>query len=63
MESPSRLPFGSWPSPISAQSLVAGVSTVSDIFTDGDDIWWAESRPDEGGEPAIMLHQKDGATL
>ena len=60
MESPSRLPYGSWPSPISAQSLVEGVSTISDIFTDGDDIWWAESRPDEGGRTAIMLHQKDG---
>jgi len=60
MKSPSRLPFGSWPSPISAQSLVAGVSTISDIFTDGDDIWWAESRPDEGGRTAIMLHQKGG---
>jgi len=60
MQSPKRLPYGSWPSPISAHSLVEGVSTVTDIFVDGEDVWWSESRPDEGGRIAIMLHPKDG---
>ena len=60
MQSSKRLPYGSWPSPISAHSLVEGVSTVTDIFVDGEDVWWSESRPDEGGRIAIMLHPKDG---
>lgn len=48
------LPYGSWPSPISAQSLVQGTVGVAELVTDGDDIWWSESRPDEGGRVAIV---------
>ena len=32
MQSSKRLPYGSWPSPISSYSLVEGVSNVTDIF-------------------------------
>ena len=60
MQSSKRLPYGSWPSPISAHSLVEGVSTAIDIFVDGEDVWWSESRPDEGGRIAIMLRPKNG---
>ena len=48
------IPFGSWPSPISATSLVEGSVGVGELITDGDDVWWSESRPDEGGRVAIM---------
>jgi len=48
------LPHGSWPSPISASSLVEGTSTIIEMVVDEDDIWWSESRPDEGGRIAIM---------
>ncbi len=48
------LPYGSWPSPITAESLVEGVSAISELVTDGADIWWSESRPDEGGRVAVM---------
>ena len=60
MQSSKRLPYGSCPSPISAHSLVEGVSTAIDIFVDGEDVWWSESRPDEGGRIAIMLRPKNG---
>lgn len=48
------LPYGSWPSPISAASLVEGTVGIAELVTDGDDIWWSESRPDEGGRVAIV---------
>lgn len=47
-------PYGSWPSPISARSLVEGVVAVNELVTDGDDVWWSESRPDERGRVAVI---------
>jgi len=51
---PAVTPFGSWPSPISAQVLVSGAVGISELCVDGHDVWWAESRPDEGGRTAVM---------
>ncbi|MDH3755560.1 MAG: prolyl oligopeptidase family serine peptidase [Acidimicrobiia bacterium] len=53
------LPFGSWPSPITAESLVRGAVGISEVIPDGDDVWWAESRPTEGGRTAIMRWTSD----
>ena len=47
-------PYGSWPSPITAESLVSGAVGISEVQADGEDVWWSESRPDEGGRVAIM---------
>ena len=55
MDSKTQIqPYGSWSSPISAESLVKGVSTISEIKTDQSDIWWSESRPEEGGRVAVV---------
>ncbi|MBT5850284.1 MAG: S9 family peptidase, partial [Acidimicrobiaceae bacterium] len=51
---PDVTPFGAWPSPISAETLVSGAIGISETCVDSDDIWWAESRPDEGGRTAVM---------
>jgi len=56
-----QLPFGSWPSPISARSLVQGAAGVGEVVTDGDVICWSESRPEERGRVAIMAW-RDGQT-
>ena len=53
--------FGSWPSPITATSLVAGAVGINEVVLDGGDIWWGESRPDEGGRTALM-RWSDGQT-
>ena len=47
-------PYGSWPSPITPQLLTAGAVGISEVVVDGDDIWWAESRPSEGGRTALV---------
>ena len=58
---PTVTPYGEWPSPISAESLVSGALGIAECCVDGDDIWWAESRPDEGGRTALM-RQRAGVT-
>ncbi len=50
----SRPVAGLWPSPITPETLVAGAVGISEAIPDGDMVWWAESRPDEGGRTAIM---------
>ena len=54
------LPYGAWPSPITARSLVQGAVGIAELVTDGEDIWWSESRPDEGGRTAL-IRWRDGA--
>ena len=63
---PSVTPYGEWPSPITAESLVSGALGIAECCVDPrpdgtDDIWWSESRPDEGGRTALM-RQRDGVT-
>ena len=60
MTEPTVTPFGEWPSPITAASLVSGAVGISECCVDGDDVWWAEARPDEGGRTAL-IRWRDGA--
>jgi len=47
-------PYGSWKSPISAADVASGVVAVSFPAAAGDEVWWQESRPAEGGRVTIM---------
>ncbi|MBX3079670.1 MAG: S9 family peptidase [Cryobacterium sp.] len=53
-------PYGSWESPISAASLVATGHPVNGGIFVGEDVWWLESRPAEGGRLAVRRHDGDG---
>jgi dipeptidyl aminopeptidase/acylaminoacyl peptidase len=53
-------PYGSWPSPITAARLVEGAAGVGEIRADGDDVWWSESRPGEGGRTQLVRLSKAG---
>ena len=57
------LPHGSWPSPITAHSLVAGAVGLGEVIVDGADIWWAETRPDEGGRTVVVRRTSDGSVV
>lgn len=56
------LPFGTWPSPLAIEDLVAGASSVGEVRVDADDVWWTESRPDEGGRIELVRRRVDGTT-
>lgn len=53
-EATPTLPYGSWPSPITAARLVEGAAGVSEIRADGTDVWWNEQRPGEGGRYQVV---------
>lgn len=52
----TSLPFGSWPSPISAADLSASGHPVEGGRFVGDEIRWAEMRPTEGGRTTVCRH-------
>ena len=54
--------FGSWASPISTQLLVSEVVGLAYAFVDGDDTYWIEGRPSEGGRYVLVKRTKDGTT-
>lgn len=56
------VPYGAWPSPITAARLLKGSAGVSEIRVDGNDIWWNEQRPAEGGRTQLVRRTPDGTT-
>ena len=48
------LPYGSWPSPITAASLVERAVSLSDLRVDGGALYWNEGRPAEAGRQVIV---------
>ena len=61
MSEPRPLPCGSWPTPITSELLVRAASRPSGVVVAGDAVWWAESRPGEGGRTAVVRRGADGA--
>src|SRR5215471_14416690 len=55
-------PLGSWKSPITSDLIVSGTIGLGEIVLDGDDIYWTESRPSEGGRSVIVRRAIDGNT-
>ena len=54
-------PYGSWKSPITAEMLISGGKRrLNEIKIDGDDIYWLDARPAEGGRIVIMRLSADG---
>jgi len=41
-------------SPITAELLISGAVGISEVVADGNDVYWAENRPSEGGRAAIV---------
>src|SRR3712207_5992387 len=57
---PSTLPFGTWPSPVSAADVArAGVSLGDVVASDGGR-WWSEGRPTEAGRVTVV---RDGVDV
>ena len=58
----SRQPYGTWSSPISAGTVAAQGLRLSAVAIDGDDIYWIEGRPHEGGRNVLVRCRADGST-
>lgn len=54
------LPFGSWPSPLSAAAVSASAPRLEGARFVGDEVWWAESVAAEGGRTAVRRRSASG---
>ena len=60
MSGGKEAPYGSWQSPVTADLIVAGATTLGQIALDGDDVYWVEMRPRESGRNVIVRRTPDG---
>lgn len=63
MPEKQQLAYGSWPSPISAQSLTRGARRFGHLVSDGIAFYWLESRPEEAGRGVIVRYQPGAAPI
>ncbi|MFI1721445.1 prolyl oligopeptidase family serine peptidase [Streptomyces sp. NPDC020489] len=54
------LPYGSWPSPIDAALAAAHDGHPEFAGFVGDEVWWTEPRPAEGGRRTLLRRRVDG---
>ena len=54
MTDPVIAPYGSWKSPITAESLTGAVVSIKEPGCDGDAIYWLEGRPAEKGRTTLI---------
>ena len=52
--------YGTWKSPIAAQTVAAAALRLSSVALDGDDIYWIEGRPAESGRNVLVKRSTDG---
>ena len=58
---PRILPFGEWPSPITAAALAESVSSVGEIVVAGEQLWWSEQHPSLGRTLLMCLPEAGDA--
>lgn len=63
MSGPQIAPYGSWKSPITSDLIVSNTIGFNQIALDGEDIYWIEMRPSEGGRHVVVRHTPDGRTI
>ena len=59
-KSPTIAAYGSWKSPITSDLIVEGSVGLGQLMFDGDDIYWIELRPKEGGRNVIVKRSATG---
>lgn len=60
MESKTVLPFGTWPSSLSAEKVASAAPKINHIQCCNHLVTWVESRPNEGGRNVIIGRSKNG---
>ena len=62
MAEPKVAPYGTWESPITPDLITAKSVRLGEVVVDGDDIYWLEGRPLEGGRQVVVHRSPDGRT-
>ena len=60
---PTIRPYGTWPSPITAELITGAQVGLASPWLDGADVYWTESRPLEGGRVTLIRRDAGGARL
>ncbi|MER6826723.1 prolyl oligopeptidase family serine peptidase [Streptosporangium sp. NPDC000563] len=55
------LPYATWPSPVSTSDVARSGLRLGYPTVLGEEVWWTEDRPAEGGRTTIMHRSADGA--
>ncbi|HEX9134081.1 MAG TPA: S9 family peptidase [Ktedonobacteraceae bacterium] len=58
---PQVAPYGSWKSPITTELIVSETIGLGQLILDGQDIYWIEMRPSEGGRSVIVQRIQEGS--
>ncbi len=53
-------PYGSWKSPITSELIVSKNISLGSAFFAGEDIYWIEARPSDGGRQVLVRRTLDG---
>ena len=51
---PRIAPYGSWPSPITAELITSGITGLAALSSNGHALFWLESRPEENGRNTLI---------
>jgi dipeptidyl aminopeptidase/acylaminoacyl peptidase len=64
MSDPARkeVPYGSWPTPLTAEVVLASAIGLGELAIDRDDVLWSEVRPEEAGRVQLVRHAASGAS-
>ena len=62
MLEPTVAPYGAWQSPVRIDDVVGDVVVLGEPWIDGDDVYWLEGRPAEGGRRVLVRAAADGST-
>src|SRR2546423_9164434 len=60
MTQPTVAPYGSWKSPITSDLIVSATVGLGQVARDGEDTYWVELRPSEGGRNCVVRRAPDG---
>lgn len=56
------VPYGAWASPVDARTTAAHDGRAEFPGIVGDEVWWTEPRPAEGGRSTLVRRRADGGT-
>jgi dipeptidyl aminopeptidase/acylaminoacyl peptidase len=55
--------YGSWTTPITSELVVRAAAVLGAVAVEGDQVWWSELRPGEGGRTQIVHKLGDGPAV